>query len=259
MSYDFISTDTASKIGLGPKQRGGKSKKQKTDNSYELQKLMHYLENEMKVVEVKKYRLDKIIDYLKIFNVTLSCIDRSGVDVTNIGVVAQKCDMFLDNLNKLGFSVLNKESVMYLENVLNLNCAVTHKIMELSESTCKYKTITQTQLKVFLLEQKELGILQECSCCGELFLKVTKDHIYPLSKGGIDHPFNIQPMCKPCNKRKSNTVEKKPTIEVYYNKDCKVLLPAHQLKMLGFTLKDHHSKGIVYADNPHILTLSSLT
>ncbi len=207
----------------------------------------------------KKYRLDKIIDYLKILNVTLSCIDRSGKDTSNIGVISQKHDMFLDNMNKhFGVVVLDKKSLIMLESVLYLNYAVTNKIMELSESTCKYKLITQDLLKEFLIDQKEIGVLEQCLSCNKIFLKITKDHIYPLSKGGIDHPFNIQPMCKPCNKAKGSNTERKPHIEVYYNKNSKILFSVHQVKELGFNMKEHHYKGIVYADNPHILQLPNL-
>jgi 5-methylcytosine-specific restriction endonuclease McrA len=32
--------------------------------------------------------------------------------------------------------------------------------------------------------------------------KPTQDHIIPLSKGGMHHPTNLQPLCRPCNERK---------------------------------------------------------
>lgn len=31
---------------------------------------------------------------------------------------------------------------------------------------------------------------------------LTQDHIVPLAKGGIHHPTNLQPLCRPCNERK---------------------------------------------------------
>lgn len=44
-----------------------------------------------------------------------------------------------------------------------------------------------------------------CLCCGE-YEKLTADHVVPISKGGSNFIENIQPLCNPCNKRKSARV-----------------------------------------------------
>jgi 5-methylcytosine-specific restriction endonuclease McrA len=41
-----------------------------------------------------------------------------------------------------------------------------------------------------------------CLCCGKMGVKLTTDHVQPLSKGGSNHIDNIQPLCGPCNSRK---------------------------------------------------------
>lgn len=59
------------------------------------------------------------------------------------------------------------------------------------------------------LKEWETLILQynkTCPCCNqkEPDIKLTVDHVIPLTKGGSDNIENIQPLCKSCNSRKNN-------------------------------------------------------
>ena len=42
-----------------------------------------------------------------------------------------------------------------------------------------------------------------CLCCGKSGVRLTPDHVLPLSMGGTSDISNIQPLCRSCNSRKN--------------------------------------------------------
>ena len=51
----------------------------------------------------------------------------------------------------------------------------------------------------------------QCALCG-IQTKMTIDHIIPLSKGGLHHKSNIQPLCHRCNSGKKDRIDYVPCI-----------------------------------------------
>lgn len=59
---------------------------------------------------------------------------------------------------------------------------------------------------------------QICGYCGNHFVQadLTRDHIHPLSKGGINHWSNVVTSCKSCNNRKGDHLLENINMELLY-------------------------------------------
>lgn len=59
---------------------------------------------------------------------------------------------------------------------------------------------------------------QMCAYCGDSFhfLRLTRDHIKPVSRGGLDTWMNVVTACRPCNERKSDRTPEGAGMELVY-------------------------------------------
>lgn len=77
-----------------------------------------------------------------------------------------------------------------------------------SAFNARAKRRSQTNGIVTLVEWKEILRLAKgyCYWCKGKFSidKLQRDHVIPISKGGLNLASNIVPACKPCNSRKNN-------------------------------------------------------
>jgi 5-methylcytosine-specific restriction endonuclease McrA len=77
-----------------------------------------------------------------------------------------------------------------------------NKISHINNLTKRRKAVGSFTLGEWELVKKQYG--NTCPACNkpEPIIKLTVDHIIPLSKGGSNWIENIQPLCGPCNTRK---------------------------------------------------------
>lgn len=49
------------------------------------------------------------------------------------------------------------------------------------------------------------------------YMKMEVDHIRPWSQGGSDEIWNLQPLCRPCNRKKSSDITLRDSIKIAKN------------------------------------------
>ena len=136
MGLNFISTDTASKIGLCPKQHRSKSKKSKVDNV-----LLENNKDVIKTINVDnlkvesnmnkiKYRLDKVADSLTIFVTTIHVADKKDKNLANINNLNNRYKSIIKNIRTVGNISVDRQSLSYLLRPLHIPNDITSKILD---------------------------------------------------------------------------------------------------------------------------------
>ena len=76
----------------------------------------------------------------------------------------------------------------------------------------------------------------KCAICGApvKFIKMTVDHIKPLSQGGTNEFSNLQLACNSCNRLKNNFME-----DEFYSKITKIFRYRRWTKIKNFFVKEN--------------------
>jgi 5-methylcytosine-specific restriction endonuclease McrA len=83
------------------------------------------------------------------------------------------------------------------DNKIHLDRPSTQEWLEFYREDARRKG-THTRAEWLELKTR----IGRCLHCGATDVPLTKDHIIPVSRGGCDCIYNIQPLCKSCNSKK---------------------------------------------------------
>lgn len=79
----------------------------------------------------------------------------------------------------------------------------------------KRETLIKTNTVKRKLTERQWRILVRayegaCAYCGRKGMTLTRDHVVPITKGGLDTRDNVVPSCAPCNEKKSDAIDWTP-------------------------------------------------
>jgi len=103
-------------------------------------------------------------------------------------------------LDKLKALLAHEDGLMSLENLFEKLCdKVLEQIQNQSISKARHNNLTLTKNMKKLIKKRD-G--HRCKNCGSQF-DLQIDHVIPKGFGGINHPNNLQTLCRQCNLRRA--------------------------------------------------------
>ncbi len=98
------------------------------------------------------------------------------------------------------------------QSVLSINTIIAIKGHLSPKAMKHYNRVPLTNTTLFRRDQNV------CAYCGDIFSKggLTRDHVHPVSKGGLNTWTNVVTCCAPCNKRKDNHLLESINMDLIY-------------------------------------------
>lgn len=119
---------------------------------------------------------------------------------------------------KYSFKIINDRLPLKNITVKKLTGDEDHDAVLIFQFKCKEKASGQNSRVSFKSTITDIDVLNclkrtnfKCSYCGKQLSSKRwhLDHVTPISVGGLNHPTNITPACKPCNMMKGSLVLEK--------------------------------------------------
>lgn len=114
-----------------------------------------------------------------------------------------------------GADIKSRMTLYYQANQDSIKASVrnyTNKFPEKVRALAHKRRTQKTQAGGFFTDKEWVALKEQygfsCLCCykKEPEIKLTADHIVPVSKGGTSNIDNIQPLCKSCNCKKHDKI-----------------------------------------------------
>lgn len=116
----------------------------------------------------------------------------------------------LNGQQLVNYYPLSKKQTAYIKGTsTGINYVSPEQAIELTKTCQQLPKVIERKRKGYKADKKKLFKHQQtCNWCGGVLTleTATLDHIYPLSKGGLDQPNNWTLACHACNQKRGNSM-----------------------------------------------------